>query len=330
MIHSTIDESDFQYVVVGSQVCDKSTGEVVASVDLLPCPVAPCLIDWRGSLRYTSLECLQAVYRVFYSAYPDFVPGFVLDAWSEERGGVPGAHVRSTGGDPRSLGLSTSNKVCRIKNLSTGEVVEIDKRAARLSRMRRRVFAWANAIKPANDAYDKIMVTLTYKGVDDWKPGHIRAFMLGVRAELGAGLVAYAWCAELQQRGAVHYHVILIVRRGTRLEMPDKSGLWPWGMTKTEKARTVFYICSYMKKAYQKEGDFPKGLRMFAVWVAGGVLGELERWIFRLSSLPRWLCDSIQALGAGVHLLPWVRSPGGGWWFAGKRWRSPFQFVGFA
>ena len=230
-------------------------------------------------------------------------------------------------------GLSNTNKVqiYYLKNLKTGEVIEFDKKKARLSRMRKRVFAWANTISeylPAHGLglkHRKVMITLTYAQVDDWRPNHIRDYIKELRRRLADNFIAYAWVGELQERGAVHYHIELIVKKGTRIPMPDKSGMWKHGSSRIETARTVFYICSYLKKAYQKEGDFPKGLRMFSVWISPQAVTTFSRWLFRLSSLPKWLSEQI--LGKEeLKEKSWYRRPGGGWLMSGQLFRSPFQF----
>lgn len=242
--------------------------------------------------------------------------------------GLPRPQADAAGGEAAPRGLSNINKVSsvdisrsgfRLYNKHTGQVIEVDPAKSRVRRLQKRVFALANALsgylEQKRDDYRLVMYTLTYVGVNDWRPNHIREFMLGLRKAAGKGLKAYAWVAELQARGAVHYHVLVLVRRGTSLPMPDKSGLWPYGLTKTETARTVFYICRYAGKEYQKVGRFPKGLRMFAVWVSKDMALDLARWVsFRLSALPTWLGDKLKEqfdrTGQAVHAR---RRVGGGW-----------------
>jgi hypothetical protein len=90
-------------------------------------------------------------------------------------------------------------------------------------------------------------------------------------------------------RGAVHYHIILVCKKGTRVPIPDKSGMWKHGMSKIETAKTVYYLCSYLKKSYQKEGEFPKGMRMYSVWISKGAVATIAHWMMRISSLPNGL-----------------------------------------
>lgn len=138
--------------------------------------------------------------------------------------------------------------------------------------------------------------------------------------------MAYAWVAETQERGAVHYHVIMVVNRGTHIPMPDKAGWWKWGSTKIQSANSPFYIAKYTGKEYQKEGPFPKGLRMFAVWVSDNLVDDQARWNFRLSSLPAWFREIVQSRPMGGR---WNRpKKGGGWLYEGVLYPSPYEYIG--
>ena len=212
-------------------------------------------------------------------------------------------------------GLSFTNKVNefenepfnpRLLNRVTGEVLEITpeiKHKFRLSRMQRRVYAWANAMKSIGGLkggfrYRQVMITLTYAPAVKWSPNQIKDFMSGLKRVLGDKLLAYAWVAEMQERGVPHYHVFCVVKKGTKIPMPDKPYgqrghvLWPFGMTKIETAKTPYYLVKYTGKEHQKEG-FYKGMRIFAVWIAKGLLSELEARIFRVSGLPKWLAREV-------------------------------------
>lgn len=194
-----------------------------------------------------------------------------------------------------------------------GAVIEIDGFQSRISRMQKRIYSWANTIDKAEKikGLTYIMVTLTYRGVEDWRPNHIREFMLKMRKRF-SGIMCYGWVAELQQRGAVHYHIMVGIRSGSSfytytadrtknnngyrvngVGFPDDLGDWQHGMTKTELARTRFYLVKYSGKEYQKVGKFPKGMRMFAVWIGKGLLSDLELWLFKLSVFPRWVNDAV-------------------------------------
>lgn len=333
---------DKPFLALGSRVVDADTGEILLDLSLPGYTLEDykrvrSQIDWEASIsRFPDLPRLQivsallAVYARLYPDYPDFVPGFVNPAKRVAPAGDEDA-------DAADRGLSNSNKVQSVvlRNSITGKLITLDKREARLSRMRRRVFSWANTIKDYLPAYGKgrqhrkVMITLTYRGVDDWRPNHIRDYIKELKRRLGDKLIAIAWVAELQERGAVHYHVELVCLKGTRIPKPDESGMWTHGMSRIETAKTVFYICAYLKKAYQKLGKFPKGLRMFSVWVADGSVSTVARWLFKLSSLPAWFAKILQS-DKDHWGGAWARMPGGGFRYNGRFFRSPFQFVGFA
>jgi hypothetical protein len=228
-------------------------------------------------------------------------------------------------------GLSNVNKVSggvRVRDLRTGEIFTVDRKKARIARLRRRVFSWVEATRPVTaEGYRMVMQTLTYERVEDWRPGQIREYMLFIRHRLGGRLVAYSWVAELQQRGAVHYHLLLIVKRGTRIPKPDLAGWWPWGLTRVETAKTPYYIAKYAGKEYQKLGPFPKGLRIFAVWISDQVIDMIQKWYFRLSTLPGWFRDIVLQLPAVDPSKKWVRPPGGGWLYMGVFYASPYELV---
>ncbi len=220
----------------------------------------------------------------------------------------------------------------------SNKLIEVNKLQARLGRLRHRVWSWAEALKPVRGTYDLIMLTLTYKEVGDWRPNHIRDFMLTLRKRFPY-IVCYAWVAELQTRGAVHYHVLVGIPKGKEfysckdragIGFPDQLGDWSHGLTRSEVARTEFYIVTYSGKEYQKAGKFPKGLRMFSVWISKEVLSKAELYKFRLSTLPKWLQDVIRSSDDVQNsMLPITRSVGGGWQVG--EWLSlpsPYDLVG--
>lgn len=287
-------------------------------------------VDWQASLDHdteiygkdVALSNLLSLYHVCYWEYPDFTPGFAIHRWRKDQ--LPGGRS--------DRGLSNTNKVhgVVIKNISSGEYITLDKREARLSKMRRRIFSWADTLKDYLDEtqkYRKVMVTLTYTGVEDWRPNHIRDYMKALKRKLGENLIASAWVAELQERGAVHYHINLVCKKGTRIPTPDKSRMWKHGMSRIETAKTVYYLCSYLKKSYQKEGDFPKGMRMYSVWISKGAVANIAHWMMRISSLPKWFAEKVLEF-TDHRGEKWERCKGGSWIFAGKLFRSPYAFMG--
>ena len=218
--------------------------------------------------------------------------------------------------------------------LSDGEKTSVlDSLWARMGRCHKRVKAWANAMPQLNRRLRRmykrlgigprlVMLTLTYgdeageyQKSEGWEPNHIREFMLKLRKVLGAKLWAYAWVAEMQERGTPHYHVLVYVAPGTDVPAPDTSGLWSHGCTERKTAKKPWYIVKYAGKEYQKEG-LPYGARMFAVWIGKKQATDEELLGFRLSAAPPYVQDAIREyyqqgiVGAAVR---WARQVGGGW-----------------
>lgn len=205
-----------------------------------------------------------------------------------------------------------AKKFGRIYNARTRQLIVPDPVKIRLARMRRRIFHWVEMMQTHHQKglTRLVMVTLTYAPENDWKANHMRDFMLAFRRSIGAdNLLAYAWVGELQRRGVPHYHLIMLVKKGTDIPKPDESGVWPWGMSQIKTAKTAYYLVSYLKKEYQKEGQFPKGMRMFAVWVKKSLVDLIDRlqyYWFRMSSFPIWVTAALverDILGRRPHLV---------------------------
>jgi hypothetical protein len=214
----------------------------------------------------------------------------------------------------------------QILNRKSGETFEVNKQRARVRRCQKRVHSWANTLQNPVQKMGKtrqVMITLTYEKVDTWEPNQIKDFMKLCRFCMGADLLAYAWVAELQERGAVHYHVILIVKKGTFIPKPDEYGWWDLGSTKIETARSLFYIVTYTGKEYQKMGAFPKGMRMFAVWLSKSLVTKVELFLHKMSALPGWLADQIENQVEYCEERI-KRHVGGGWIFRGEIYSSPY------
>lgn len=216
-----------------------------------------------------------------------------------------------------------------VHNKITGESFELDPARARVRRMQKRLKSWVEALHPMiqdSGKFRLVMVTLTYGSGQEWKAGHIRSFMLEIRKVLGQSLLAYSWVGELQERGAVHYHVLLMVKRGTQIPKPDESGLWPYGMTKIETARSTWYVMAYSGKEHQKFGNFPAGMRMFAIWVKKNFLAGETAWRIRLSVVPAWLYEQIKSWEIYGYQLQRKR---GGWMVLGCYYESPWEVIDF-
>jgi hypothetical protein len=140
------------------------------------------------------------------------------------------------------------------------------------------------------------MVTLTYRGVDDWRADHISTASERFRRHCARLRIPcrYLWVAELQKRGAVHYHLVAWLPKGVQMPHWDRetttaSGrktapFWSHGMTNVEKARTgVGYLMKYLSKLDEVTA-FPPHLRLYGV----GGLNPQARAVRGWYNLPEW------------------------------------------
>lgn len=178
---------------------------------------------------------------------------------------------------------------------------------ARVARMRRAVgfAARAHGTAPAGRRPDQcVMVTATYAPGVEWAPEHVSEWLQRARQWLGRrGLrMRYVWVAEMQARGAVHYHLAVWLPLGMRLPKSDAAGWWPHGMTRTEVAeRAVPYLMKYLSKG--EAAKYPKGLRTYGVGGLEHSMRRAARWL-RLPSFVQARADIFDE---------WDRAPGGGW-----------------
>lgn len=144
-------------------------------------------------------------------------------------------------------------------------------------------------------------VTLTYVGVDDWKADHISKATHQFRQHcIKQGVPCrYLWVAELQKRGAVHYHLLAWLPKGVQMPKWDQSyttpsgrtagPFWGHGMTNTEVAKSgVGYLMKYLSKLGEFH-QFPPHLRLYGV----GGLNPDARQVRTWYNLPEWVkCNS--------------------------------------
>lgn len=195
---------------------------------------------------------------------------------------------------------------------------------------------------------DCLMVTLTYRQGGDWRPSHLRQCMTALREWMRRRSLPlrYVWVAELQQRGAIHYHIALFVPRGFRLPMFDVQGWWPHGSTRIEKAvAAVPYLMKYLSKGEDKKGAWrlPEGARMYGIGGLEHSLRRARRWLGLpafVQSRSDWADDWRRIPGVagpaacGGHPAGWGEWPGDGMG-PPKFWPSEFkrcrvgQFMGF-
>lgn len=162
----------------------------------------------------------------------------------------------------------------------------------RLKRMRRSCYIAGNlhqSVVQRSGKRDRAwFVTLTYRGVDDWSPKHISACMNAARewCRRQGAILRFLWVAELQKRGALHYHIVIWLPRSLSLPKFDKRGWWPHGFTNVQlvKSSAVAYVMKYVSKSTPLH-RFPKGARIYAFGGLEQVLRRVTGWI----NLPEWI-----------------------------------------
>lgn len=168
------------------------------------------------------------------------------------------------------------------------KVLEVDPIAVRLKAMKRGVVTASRLQGEAVPRWRPAMVTLTYRPGRDWCPSDVRSYLEHCRkfVQREGYVFRYVWVAELQGRGAVHYHVLVWLPPGVRLPKPDESGWWSYGMSRIEWAvAPIRYMIKYASKLSSKGLRFPRGLRLHG---AGGLSAE-ARGVRRWWVAPSWV-----------------------------------------
>lgn len=184
-------------------------------------------------------------------------------------------------------------------------------------------------------------VTLTYRPGFEWSARHVSDALAACRKWLKrktGDKLRYVWVAELQKRGAVHYHAIIWLPASLTMPKWDKQGWWPCGMSnvqragwekvgrkwiKSKKGNGIGYLMKYVSK-FSPFHEFPKGARIYGI----GGLNEQARQIRSWKNLPRWVRDDYgvgevvrKACGLVVRATgeilasPWVLMRGNGTMF---------------
>ena len=130
-------------------------------------------------------------------------------------------------------------------------------------------------------------VGITYRPGASWTALHITQFLKHYRAWCDKREIEcrYIWVAEMQKRGAIHYHLILFHPKRFSIPFPDRKGWWPHGSSSISKGirNAVHYMAKYLSKGDFKM--FPKNARTYG---SGGLDGtakiEMRYW-----KLPGWV-----------------------------------------
>lgn len=251
---------------------------------------------------------------------------FPVDCDGAPRGAHPSAAAAAPGA---ALGLVNTEQ--GGQNL----IISLHDATRRASRCRRATITRARLLdgQVQNGGFrgNWYLLTFTYRNGADWEPQDIKRWLQATRKQFqrkGAAL-HYVWVAELQKRGAIHYHAIVWVPRGHFIRKPDLCGLWPKGSTQIAKARNaVGYLAKYAGKGLAapldpdgREIRFPRGARIQG---AGGLAQsgviEARYWL-----APRWAREAVGGQVTDIRRVP------GGWLHVqtGEVHLSPWQFIGY-
>lgn len=196
---------------------------------------------------------------------------------------------RSHPGGASAPGLDSSQTCVRPLSPSpfpTGSFL-VDPKANKLKRCKFATLTSARLHMAEVPGWTATFVGVTYAPGNAYKPRHITDFVKRLRAWCHKHSIdcRYLWVAEMQKRGAIHYHMLVFHPKRLSFPKPDKSGMWPHGSSnrRTGVRHAVAYMAKYMSK-----GDFaafPKGARTYG---SGGLKGtaklEMRWW-----KLPTWV-----------------------------------------
>lgn len=203
-----------------------------------------------------------------------------------------------------AAGLVSVSTTCRSGSVVVDwaeNCISIDPKQARITRLRKGLGIAAKQLHNQGDKNQCIwMQTLTYKGDNrQWRPEHISRYLDALRRwhynRTGSKTVRYAWVAELQARGVIHYHVIVWLNGALTPPKPDTAWrrtdarglvhieppMWPHGMSnRLRSTAPVAYLMKYASKIESKNvGTFPHGARIHG---AGGLDASgrsIRRWV---------------------------------------------------
>lgn len=181
-----------------------------------------------------------------------------------------------------------------------------DPAGTRFKRLRRKLAAACNEVQDWVDmlsryrgrpTHRRLFTTLTYaentRGNADDIKGTMRCLREWLR-RCGHRMVPYAWVAELQERGALHYHLVIWLPRALYLPKLDRRGWWKHGSTKVETARNpTGYLVKYASKLQTKDGKrLRKGTRLHGT---GGLPPEAREKVRRVM-MTRWARTATDAV----------------------------------
>jgi len=237
-------------------------------------------------------------------------------------GSGQGDRERGTGTPPPGGGPVDLTDVANIAESPSPGVLRVSRVGERANRLARAVRAFSLEVMRCRGV---LMITLTFSGdVDrDTASGAIRDFV--DRFQKAVGDYRYLWWAELQKRGAIHYHVAFV---DCPFLEPDRvAELWGRGFVKLrwfDGHRGFSYALKYarkLRKCYQQDYALFSALyRGFKAYSHS----RLRDIVARAFKLPAWLRAWVWRFGELPRRVP------GGWEFpsSGRVVTSPWRFDG--
>lgn len=194
------------------------------------------------------------------------------------------------------VSVSTSCRESSVPSQWASNTITIDRAQARVTRLRKGVGVGAKCLHNAGPIGQSMyMLTLTYRGTNaQWCPKHISEYMHAMRTwyygRTGSRKLRYTWVAELQERGVIHYHVVVWLEKGMRPPKPDhmwklrgeyQPPMWRHGMSNRVQAHApIAYLMKYLSKIKQKNvGSFPHGARIFGLGGLDPSGAACKRWV---------------------------------------------------
>lgn len=166
-----------------------------------------------------------------------------------------------------------------------------------------------------------VAVTLTYADDKRFEGKHVTRFIDCLRKKLkrAGHFLPYTWVFE--RASSLHYHFMLWLPRGFKLNFTDLQKWWPWGSTWCESCTSVTGWRKYLSKGASK-ANLPHGARVFSY----GGLDEAGDNAVAWATLPAWLRRNLQSKalpcrfkGCGwletdtgeIHMSPFIWTPRG-------------------
>lgn len=265
-------------------------------------------------------NCSQENPRKAGTAEALFIPSFRPDPLQSRLFDAPAGVIEHAERADRAEGAGLVSYKTK-QNLVIG-LSENEKALRRISRLKKAVWASGHLHALAQSGFRPAQcwfVTTTYRPGVEWEKNHIKKAMQGFRDWCKSKGIPcrYTWVAELQGRGAVHYHLLAWLPVGVSMPQWDRTtrkskggmrpAFWPHGMTNTQKAVAgIGYLMKYLSKMGEFH-RFPEGLRLYGI----GGLDRDGRAVRSWLNLPAWVKPLFgvgEVLRSAGHLI--VRATG--------------------